>query len=122
MNETDYVRQVLAAYCQTPTTAGRANRQDRLLATRFYQRHVPLDVVENAFVLGAVRRLYRDLDDPPLPQVRSLHYFCALIEEVFELKTHPKTKSTYFGYFQYLRYKIKTFDQAKERFVQSQKT
>src|SRR5438034_641784 len=69
----------------------------------------PSMVIENAFVLGAVRRLYRDPDDLPLPPVRSLHYFCGLIEEVLDLKTNPKTKSAYLGYFQYLRYKVKTF-------------
>jgi len=122
IRETDYVRQILAAYCQTPTTTARANRQDRLLAARFYKRHIPLDIIENAFVLGAVRRLYRDPDDLPLPPVRSLHYFCGLIEEVLDLKTNPKTKSAYLGYFQYLRYKVKTFDQAKQRFIQSQNT
>src|SRR5213594_2715029 len=43
ISQDDYVRHVLTAYCQTPTTAGRANRQDRLLAARFYERHIPLD-------------------------------------------------------------------------------
>lgn len=122
ISENDYIRQVLAAYCQTPTTAGRVNRQDHLLAARFYQRHIPLDVIENAFVLGAVRRLYRDPEDPPLSPVRSLRYFSALVDEVLDLKTHPNTKSAYIGYFHYLRYKIKTFDQFKQRFIQSQKT
>jgi len=113
ISENDYIRQVLPAYCLTRATAGQVNRQDRLLAARFYQRHIPLDVIENAFVLGAVRRLYRDPQDLPLPPVRSLRYFCGLVEEVLDLKTHPKTKSAYFGYFQYLRYKIKTFDSQK---------
>ena len=120
--QNDYVRRVLTAYCRTPTTAGRVHRQDRLLAARFYQRHVPLDVIENAFVLGAVRRLYRDPEDPPLSPVRSLHYFCGLVDEVLGLKTHPKTRSAYSRYFEYLRYKIKSFDQFKQRFLASQKT
>jgi hypothetical protein len=122
ISETDYVRQVLDAYRQTPTTAGRINRQDRILAAGFYQRHVPLDVIENAFILGAVRRLYRQPDAPSLPPVRSLYYFSGLIDEVFALKTQPKTKHAYFKYFQYLRHKIKTFDLAKQRFIQSQNT
>ena len=122
ISQDDYVRHVLSAYCRTPTTAGRVNRQDRLLAARFYERHIPLDVIENAFVLGAVRRLYRDPDDLPLPPVRSLHYFCALIEEVLGLKTHPKTSSAYVRYFEYLRHKIKNFDSFKQRFIQSRKT
>ena len=122
ISQNHYVRRLLTAYCQTPTTAGRAHRQDRLLAARFYERHIPLDVIENAFVLGAVRRLYRDPQDPPLPLVRSLHYFCGLIEEVLDLKTHPKTKSAYFRYFEYLRHKIRIFDSFKQRSIQSQKT
>ena len=121
IGQNDYVRQVLNAYCQTPTTAGRANRQDRILATRFYERHIPLDVIENAFVLGAVRRLYRDLDNPPLSPVRSLYYFCGLIDEVLDLKTHPQTRSAYLRYFEYLRHKIRVFDPFKQRFNQSQK-
>jgi len=122
ISQNDYVRHVLTAYCQTPTTAGRANRQDRLLAARFYERHIPLDVIENAFVLGAVRRLYRDPDDLPLPPIRSLHYFSGLIEEVLGLKTHPKTRSAYLRYFEYLRHKISVFDSFKQRFIQSRKT
>ena len=122
ISENAYIRQVLTAFCQTPTTIGRANRQDRLLAARFYRRQVPLDVIENALLLGAVRRLYRDPNDLPLAPVRSLHYFCALIDEVCDLKTHPKTRSTYPRYFEYLRYKIKTFDELKQQFLQSQKT
>ncbi len=122
ISQNDYIRHVLTAYCQTPTTVGRANRQDRLLAARFYERHIPLDVIENAFVLGAVRRLYRDPDDLPLPPVRSLHYFCGLIDEVLDLKTHPKSRSAYFRYFEYLRHKIRVFDSFKQRSIQSQKT
>ena len=121
ITQNDYVRRVLTAYGQTPTTAGRVNRQDRLLAARFYQRRIPLDVIENAFVLGAVRRLYRDPDNLPLPPVRSLYYFCPLIEEVLDLKTHPKTKSVYFRYFEYLRHKIRIFDPSKLRFSESPK-
>ena len=121
ITQNDYVRRVLTAYGQTPTTAGRVNRQDRLLAARFYQRRIPLDVIENAFVLGAVRRLYRDPDNLPLPPVRSLYYFCPLIEEVLDLKTHPKTRSAYSRYFEYLRHKIRIFDPSKLRFSESPK-
>jgi hypothetical protein len=110
ITQNDYIRHVLTAYCQTPTTAGRVHRQYRLLAARFYQRHIPLDIIENAFVLGAVRRLYRNPDNLPLLPIRSLHYFCGLIEEVRGLKTQPKTSSAYARYFQYLRHKLRVFD------------
>jgi len=112
ISQIDYVDKVLAAYRHTPGTTGRVNRQDRLLAAQLYQRGIPLAVIENALVLGAVRRLYRDLDAPPLPPVRSLHYFRHLIEEVLALKINP-------AYFQYLRHKIETFQRAKEAFLQA---
>ena len=121
MSQHDYVRHVLTAYRQTPGTTGVVRRSDRLLAARFYQRHIPLDVIENAFVLGAVRRLYRDPDNLPLPPVRSLYYFCGLIEEVLDLKTHPKTRSAYFRYFEYLQHKIRVFDPSELRFNESEK-
>ena len=122
ISQNDYVRQVLTAYCQTPTTIGRANRQDRRLAAQFYERRIPLDVIENALVLGAARRLYRHPDNLPLSPVRSLHYFRGLIDEVRALKTHPKTRSAYVRYFEYLRHKIKVFDSLKQRFIQSRRT
>ena len=112
MSENEYVRQVLAAYCQTPTTSGRVHRQDRSLASQLYQRGVPLDIVQNALALGAARRLYRDLDAPPLQPVRSLHYFQTLIQEVLELKISPR-------YFDYVRHKVATFEQEKQTFLQS---
>ena len=115
MNEADYLRAVLTAYRHTPTTNGRVHRQDRLLAAELYRRGVPLAVVENALVLGASRRLYRDLNAPPLPPVRSLNYFSSIIEEVLTLNVGPT-------YFDYLRYKIQHFDQAKQRFLAPQKT
>src|SRR5688500_12908635 len=70
------------------------HRQDRFFAVQLYQRRIPLAVVENALVLGAARRLYRDLLAPPLAPVLSLHYFSALSEEVLSLKINP----TYFQY------------------------
>src|SRR5438093_6867091 len=114
MNENDYIRKVLAAYRQTPTTDGLVRRSDRLFAAELYRRAVPLAVVENALILGASRRLYRDLDAPPLAPVRSLHYFRGLIEEVAMLPLkHPQ------AYFDYLRHGIETFEQGKQAFLQS---
>jgi hypothetical protein len=122
MTETEFVRRVLTAYCHTPTTAGRANRQDHLLAAGFYQRGVPLDVIENAFILGALRRLHRDPAAPPLLPVRSLRYFSGLIDEVSQIKSHPQTKSAYSRYFQYLRFKLTHFQEIHDRFFHSLKS
>ena len=58
-----------------------------------------MNVIENAFVLAATRRLMRPTDAPPLGTIRSLAYFLPVIEEVQELRVSPT-------YFQYLRHKL----------------
>ena len=63
----DYVRQVLEAYRTTPGTCGHLRRPDRLLAIQLYARGIPLDKVENALVLAALRRLIL-----PAPRHRAL--------------------------------------------------
>ena len=94
-----YVRSVLNAYCATPGTTGRANRQDRLLATRLFQRGIPLLAVENALLLASARRLFRPPDAHPLPTIRSLNYFSQVIEEVLALNIGQ-------DYFRYIRLKL----------------
>jgi|SRR5208282_5092867 len=98
-DQEEYVRQVLEAYRKTPGTMGTVRRPDRMVAAQLYHRGVALSVIENAFILAAVRRLIRPANTPPLATVRSLAYFLPVIEEVLELKVSP-------GYFQYLRHKL----------------
>jgi hypothetical protein len=69
------------------------------VALDLYQRGIPLNTVENALVLAAVRRLIRPADAPPLTTVRSLAYFLPVIEEVFETEVGEE-------YFQYARQKL----------------
>ena len=95
----EYVRQVLEAYRKTPGTMGTVRRADRMLAAELYQRGVAVSVIENAFVLAAIRRLMRPADSPPLGRIRSLAYFLPVIEEVLGLRISP-------DYFQYLRHKL----------------
>jgi hypothetical protein len=95
----DYVRKVLEAYRNTPGTCGHLRRPDRLLAVQLYQRGIPLNKVENALVLAAVRRKIRPADAPPLTAVRSLAYFMPVIEEVLETEVSE-------DYFQYVRQKL----------------
>ena len=94
-----YIRQVLEAYRKTAGTMGTARRADRMLAMQLYQRGVSRGVIENAFVLAAVRRLMRPADAPPLGTIRSLAYFLPVIEEVLDMHVSPE-------YFQYLRHKL----------------
>jgi hypothetical protein len=99
LGQEEYMRQVLEAYRKTPGTTGTVRRPDRVLATQLYQRGVSMSVIENAFVLGATRRLMRPADAQPLATIRSLAYFLPLIEEVQGLRVSP-------DYFEYLRHKL----------------
>jgi hypothetical protein len=95
----EYIRRVLEAYRKTPGTMGTVRHPDRVLAAQLYQRGVSANVIENAFVLAAARRLVRPADAPPLGTIRSLAYFLPVIEEVLELRVGP-------GYFQHVRRKL----------------
>jgi hypothetical protein len=95
----EYVRRLLEAYRTTPGTAGVVRRPDRLLAAQLQQRGVPLEAIENAFVLAAARRTIRPADATPLGTIRSLAYFLPVIEEVLQLKVGQE-------YFQHLRRRL----------------
>ena len=99
MEQHDYVRRLLESYRATPGTSGAMRRADRVLAAQWYERGVPLEAVENAFVLAATRRSIRPADAAPLGTIRSLAYFSPVIEEVLQLQVSQE-------YFQYLRYRL----------------
>lgn len=99
LGQEEYVRQVLEAYRNTPGTTGTVRRADRVLAAQLYQRGLSVQVLENALVLAATRRLVRRADAPPLGTIRSLAYFLPVIEEVLEVHVSP-------DYYQYLRHKL----------------
>ena len=99
MEQLDYVRRLLDAYRATPGTCGRVRRTDRVLAAQLQERGVPIETVENAFVLAAARRLIRPVGAAPLGTIRSLAYFSPVIEEVLQLQVSQE-------YFQHLRHKL----------------
>ena len=99
MEQRDYVRRLLDAYRVTPGTCGVIRRPDRMLAAQLHGRGVPLEAVENAFVLAAARRLIRPAGAAPLGTIRSLAYFSPVIEEVLQLQVAQE-------YFQHLRHKL----------------
>jgi len=90
----DYIRNVLDAYRQTPTTAGVVHRNDRLLAARLYDCAIPLAVVQNALILASARRIARLPNAPPLQPIRSLYYLVPVIEEVLGAHVPPDYYST----------------------------
>ena len=107
-----YVSSVLTLYVDLPDTALRANTQDQRQARTWYDRGVPLSVVETSLLLASLRRLARPPGVPPLPRIRSLAYFQPVIEELLE---SPVPDS----YLQHLRFKLRSIvDKADPAAVQ----
>jgi hypothetical protein len=100
VTEQAYVHAVRDCYTHLPHTAGRFSRSDRQLAVEFFRRQIPFDTVRSAMLLAIVNRLYRQ--GPPLPIIRSLHYFRPVVDEILQ-KPLPN------GYVQYLQYKLDRF-------------
>ncbi len=100
MTEHTYIQAVRTLYLQLPNTHPRFSRSDRRLALSLYQSGFSLDLVRSALFLATARRLARNPLAPPLPPVRSLHYFLPVLEEV-KLQPLPP------GYLQYLESKVR---------------
>lgn len=79
-----YVREVLRLYRATPSVHGHVRRADLDLAGRLFDRGVPFWAIANAFLVGATRRIVHNGFSTPIPPIRSLHYFAALITEMLE--------------------------------------
>ena len=94
-----YVQAVLDLYQRLPGIATRTRSADRRLATELHSRGIRLDVVEIALRLAVARRTARPPDAPPLPPVRSLHYFLPVI---IEMPPGPPPQ----GYLDYLRERL----------------
>lgn len=99
----EYVERLLDLYRRTPGTSGAVRRADRCLAAQLYDRRVPLQLVELALRLAAARRQIRPPDAPPLPTIRSLHYFLPVLDELSDPRLDPE-------YLDYLRYRLNTPD------------
>jgi len=70
-----YVNAVVILYVDLPDTPLRASVPDQRQARMWFDRGVPLPVVESALLLASLRRLVRPADGPPLSPIRSLAYF-----------------------------------------------
>jgi len=99
MTEHAYISAVRELYLQLPNASGRFTRSDRQLAKDLHHRGIPIGTIRSALLLATVRRVCRNPANPPLPPVRSLHYFLPVLDEVL-LKPLPH------GYCQYLESKV----------------
>ncbi len=91
-----YIERLLDLYRRTPETSGVVRRADRCLAARLHDRRVPLERVELALRLAVARRQARPPSEPPLPTIRSLHYFLPVLDELSDPRIDPE-------YLDYLR-------------------
>jgi len=98
-----YVAAVLALYRRLPNAAARPRPADRLLAAAWHRRGIPLDLIEAALRLATARRQVRDPDAPPLPAVRSLHYYQPVVKELLGM---PRPER----YVSYLRDRLAAYD------------
>ena len=90
LSRDEYLKQLLASYCGLPHTAARRpSRNDRLLAGQLFQRRIPLDLIETAFLLAIARRTFRDPQAQSLTPIRSLAYFLPLIDEILRQPPDP---------------------------------
>jgi hypothetical protein len=101
-----YVTAVLLLYVSLPGTPSRASRQDRRLARSLFDNNVPLTAVRAALLTAAARRTFRSVTAPPLPPVRTLHYFLPALDEVLHIPPEP-------GYVDYIDAKLKPLVQQK---------
>ena len=99
-----YLEAVLTTYNGLPGTPARSSPHDRRLARDLCHRAVPLRIVRAALLLAVARRTLRS--GPPLPPVRSLHYFIPAIQELLDHPPEP-------GYVEYLAAKLKPFASQK---------
>lgn len=97
---TPYVERVLHLYRALPQTRARTGPADRRLAEQLERRGVPLELVEAALCLAALRRLQRSPQAQPLPPIRSLHYVLPILDE---LNDSPPED----GYLAYLHYRLR---------------
>jgi hypothetical protein len=79
-----YATAVLTLYVDLPDTPLRASVSDQRQARLWFDRGVPVDVVETALLLACLRRTVRPTDVPPLPRIRSLAYFQPVVDELLE--------------------------------------
>jgi hypothetical protein len=95
-----YVSAVLMLFADLPDTPLRTSSVDQRQARLWFDRGIPLEVLETALLLASLRRKARPTGALPLPRIRSLAYFQPVVDELLE---NPAPS----GYLQYLRLKLR---------------
>lgn len=84
MSLSSFSAAVLQGYLALPDTPNRSSRYDRSLTESWFHRQIPLSQIQAAFAVALLRRHLRTNTHPPIPPIRSLHYFVPLLEEILQ--------------------------------------
>ena len=98
-DQTRYIEQVRRLFLSRACVQGTFGSTYEKLVAELYQRHVPLEQVERAYLLGCARKYVALLNRPSAAPISSLHYFTAVLSEVEELKVSA-------DYWSYLSHKV----------------
>lgn len=94
-----YVDSVRKLFTALGCTTGRFGTAEERLAGDFERKGIPLEVIEDAMMVGACRKYVSWLNSGPSAPIASLHYFEMIIEEVQERPFPP-------GYREYMRQQV----------------
>jgi len=107
-DQTLYIERVRQLFLSRACVQGTFSAANEKLAVELYQRRVPLEQVERAYLLGCARKYVALLNHPGAALISSLHYFSALLGELEGLKISP-------DYWSYLSRKVKRLEQSWQR-------
>jgi len=77
-----YVEAIKSSFVGLGCTIGKFSARDALLAQDFQQRGIPLEIVQDALTMGAVRKYISWLNGGSPQPIGSLAYFATLIPEM----------------------------------------
>ena len=80
-----YVEQIRQLFLSRSCVQGTFSAADQKLAADWYRRHLPLEQMEQAYLLGCARKYVALLNYPSTERISSLRYFTTLLGEVAEL-------------------------------------
>lgn len=103
-----YVDAIKSSFISLGCTTGKFNAGDAQIADQFQQRHIPLELIQDAMLMGACRKLISLLNGNSTEPIASLAYFEGLIAEIRE-RPIPA------DYREYLRKKVQQLRNAWAR-------
>jgi hypothetical protein len=79
-----YVDSIKNSFIALGCTTGKFTARDAQIADQFQRRHIPLELVQDALLMGACRKIISLLNGSSVEPITSLAYFEGLIAEIRE--------------------------------------